>query len=180
MTCPRSPRTRERSRVPDPQTRLSPLISRPLQGQQVSAGVTSDSYCPPGSCAWGGPLHLVQAWVIKCFIMAKGNTWEAEPWRIWAAGVAYPREGVGKEKQNLAPLATAQAPKPHTAQPSLVCMVQSWLWLESAHFLIWVSFPLTAKPSSQLGNNTYHKPPVFSLALFLELVWGVCLFFFFF
>ena len=47
--------------------------------------------------------------------MAKGSTGGAESPRTPAAWVAYRREGVGKEKQNLAPLVTAQAPKPPTA-----------------------------------------------------------------
>lgn len=117
----------------------SPRAAMPPRSDPVIAAALLEVVPTCMSLGWAPAFGL--AWVIKRFIMAKGKTWEAEPCRIWAAGVAYPKEGVGKEKQNLAPFATAQAPKPHTAQLSQVCNMQGWLRREQAQ-KVWVSFLL--------------------------------------
>lgn len=49
----------------------------------------------------------------------------------------------------------------------MCCGGYTALCLELAHFLVWVSFLLSAKPPSQSGD-THDEPPLLSLALFVE------------
>lgn len=127
----KTPQNWERTPVPEFETRLSllRLILSNLFPSGQGSKLWGRSFLREGGLCRGDPVITTALLAVRahlclslgrppcscsCFLMAKGSTGGAESPRTLAAWVAYRREGVGKEKQNLAPLG-AQAPKPPTA-----------------------------------------------------------------